>query len=151
MTRPALTRTVLTGATLLILSLAGCSSSTGGSGGATGVDRSNGPAVITAFATAYAGGDTPAACELATDPLRAKMTGCGLCDSPAGWSQIPQALRLCADDDGSESALYQVSPEIERFLRFTVTATAPRVGGAVDNLTHSSPGERLPTCDRVLA
>lgn len=141
----------LAGGVLLIGSLTGCSSSTAGSGGAAGVDRASGPAVIVAFAAAYAGGDTPAACELATDRLREKLSGRGLCDGAAPWSQVPQALRLCADDDGSLSALYMVRPEIERFLQFTVTVVPVDGGWAVDNLAHRSPGEPLPACDRKLA
>lgn len=151
MTRLTAISAGLAGAALLIGSLTGCSSPTDSPGGVAGADRSSGPAVIVAFAAAYAGGDTPAACELATDRLPEKLTGRGLCDGAAPWSQRPKALRLCADDDGSLSALYLVRPEIERFLQFTVTAIPVDGGWAVDNLAHRSPGEPLPACDRKLA
>ena len=139
----------LTAAANVVVGLAlltACSSSTSSTSSATStggsLDRSNVDAVADAFATAYAGGNTPAACALATGSALTEMNNEGLCQTSMSWKEIPTRVEACPVVNGQARFVYQVGHEIERFLLFGIKLTSTAGQWSVTQLGGHTPGDK---------
>ena len=118
----------------LLLVLSGCTSSSSTSTstmlmtGTSGVTSTATPAataddVAAAFASAYAGGDTPSACKLASGSALSKLTDHGMCAGRATWSETPRLVDSCAQSAGERHYEYRTDREVDRDLQFDVSVS----------------------------
>lgn len=122
------------------------SSSTSTASTPLALDRKNVAAVAAAFAADYASGNTPAACELTTPALMAKLTQQGLCSTVMSWNEVPTQIEACPIENGKAHFVYQVPREIERFLLFGINLTNTAGVWSVSQLGGHTPGDNTYGC-----